>query len=269
MKIHCNLNQVTTPDQLTCSFTGKSPRGRPALWGKMAAIVSCLIALLVTAECAVADITNREILVNGPLPQPGQIWVYDFAATPADLPADSPLAGQPDMDTTPQTPDQIAEGRKLGAEIAAELVQGIHDMGMPAQEVPAGSQAQPQVNDLVIRGYLISVIEGSAKKRFGIGFGAGASELTTAVEGFQMTTNGLRKLGSGTVDAKGSKAPGASLGVAGLLVTHNPAGLIISSGWKLHGEESGKSTVEGRAKQTAQEIADALKQRFQAQGWIN
>jgi len=121
----------------------------------------------------------------------------------------------------------------------------------------------------VIRGYIISIKEGDAKKRFGIGFGKGASELKTAVEGFQMTTNGLRKVGSGDVDANGSKKPGTALGVAGFLATKNPAGLIISGGMHVYGEESGSSKVEGRAKQTAKEIADALKQRFQEQGWIN
>jgi hypothetical protein len=90
-----------------------------------------------------------------------------------------------------------------------------------------------------------------------------------AVEGFQMTAQGLRKLGSGSTDAEGSKTPGADLGVLGLLATHNPAGLIISSGMKIYGEESGSSTVKGRAKQTAKEIADVLKRRFQEQGWID
>ena len=37
---------------------------------------------------------------------------------------------------------------------------------------------------------------------------------------------------------------------------------------KLYGEASGSSKVEGRAKDTAKEIADVLKQRFQEQGWI-
>jgi hypothetical protein len=37
----------------------------------------------------------------------------------------------------------------------------------------------------------------------------------------------------------------------------------------VYGEESGSSKLEGRAKQTAKEIAEALKQRFQEQGWIN
>jgi hypothetical protein len=229
----------------------------------------CLAGLAagLLAGNASADITNRVILVTGTIPRPGQIWVYDFAATPADVTAGSALAGQPDLDTTPQTDAQIAEGKKLGAEIAAELVAEIQKLGMPAAQ--ATKETKPQLNDLMIRGYIISIKEGDAKKRFGIGFGEGASEMKTAVEGFQMTTNGLRKIGSGGVNADGSKGPGAVLGVAGFLATKNPAGLIISGGMKLHGEESGSSKVEGRAKQTAQEIADVLKQRFQEQGWIN
>jgi hypothetical protein len=110
---------------------------------------------------------------------------------------------------------------------------------------------------------------GTPAERLVIGFGAGASELRTAVEGYQITPQGPRKLGSGTVDSGGSKSPGAVLGVAGLAATGNPAGLIISTGIKVYGEESGKSTVEGRAQQTAKEIADVLKQRFQQQGWIS
>ena len=66
----------------------------------------------------------------------------------------------------------------------------------------------------------------------------------------------------------GSKTPGAVLGVVGLIASGNPAGLIVSSGMKIYGEESGSAKVEGRAKQTAKEIADQLKIRFQQQGWI-
>ena len=62
--------------------------------------------------------------------------------------------------------------------------------------------------------------------------------------------------------------PGGGSGACGLMATHNPAGLIISTGVKVHGERSGSSTVEGRAKETAKEIADVLKKRFEQQGWI-
>jgi hypothetical protein len=251
----------------TLNFPSKSPEASPALRGKMTTLISCLFALVVTAGSASADITNREELVTGQIPRPGNILVYDFAATAADLPVDSALAGQPDMDTKPQTAEQIAEGRKLGAQIATELVTDIRTLGMPAGV--ASSETKPQINDLVIRGYLLSINEGSAAKRVAIGFGAGASELKTAVEGFQMTATGLRKIGSGDVNAGGSKTPGAALGLITLAATANPAGLIVSSGVKVYGEESGSSKMEGRAKVTAKEIADVLKQRFQDRGWIN
>ena len=123
--------------------------------------------------------------------------------------------------------------------------------------------------DLVLRGYLGSLNKGSAAKRILIGFGSGASDLKVAVEGFQMTAQGLRKVGGGTTDSEGGKTPGADLGVLGLIATHNPAGLIVSSGLKIYEEKSGKSTVKGRAEQTAKEIADVLEKRFQEQGWID
>jgi hypothetical protein len=155
----------------------------------------------------------------------------------------------------------------LGAEIAAQLVKRIRGMEMPGEHAVTGTT--PQINDIVIRGYLISFNEGSAVKRIAIGFGSGASHLKVAAEGFQMTAQGLRKLGSGTAESGGSKSPGADLGVVGLIATHNPAGLIISSGVKVYEEESGSSKVEGRAQQIADEIAEVLEKRFKEQGWIN
>ncbi|MGD2100426.1 MAG: DUF4410 domain-containing protein [Desulfobacterales bacterium] len=227
----------------------------------------CLLALLFIAGCASTKVTNREELVTGKIPRPNTIWVHDFAATPADVSDESVLTGH-DLDhETPQTAKEIATGRQLGAEIASQLIDRINGMGMHAER--GSAETKPQINDIVIQGYLISVKEGSAGKRFAIGFGAGASDLKVAVEGFQMTAQGLRKLGSGSTDAEGAKTPGADLGIVGLLATHNPAGLIISSGMHLYGEESGSSTVKGRAKQTAKEIADVLKKRFQEQGWID
>src|SRR6185503_7206475 len=138
--------------------------------------------------------------------------------------------------------------------------------GLPAQRGVAGTPLQ--ANDILIRGYLVSVEKGSTAKRMTIGFGSGGSELTTFVEGFQMTPQGLRKLGSGTLGAEGSKGPGAAVGGAGWLITGSPIGLAVSGGMKLYGEASGSATVEGRAKQTAKELAERIKVRFQEEGWI-
>jgi hypothetical protein len=140
-------------------------------------------------------------------------------------------------------------------------------MGLPAERGVFGQNMQP--NDIVIRGYLVSVDPGSATKRMTIGFGSGAAELATLIEGYQVTPQGLRKLGSATVDAKGNKTPGAGVGAASWAITGSPVGFAVTSGLKIYGEASGRAGIEGRAKQTAKEIAERLKRRFQEEGWIS
>ena len=137
---------------------------------------------------------------------------------------------------------------------------------MPAER--ASSRSTPQINDIVLRGYLLSVDEGSAMKRMTIGFGSGKSRLSVAVEGYQMTARGLRKLGSGKVDSGGGKKPGGAVPLAVTLATKNPLSLIVSTGMGVYGEKTGSAKIEGRAKQTAKTIAERLKTRFREEGWI-
>ncbi len=232
----------------------------------LVALFACLPMILWAAGCASTKITEHEVFVSDRLPRPNHIWVYDFAATAAGVPANSTLARKFTLEATPQTAQQIALGRRLGAEMAADLVRQIQKMGLPAARATGGETIE--VNDLVIRGYLVSIRKGSAAGRVVIGFGVGRSELRTIVEGFQRTPQGLRELTFDTVRAEGSKTPGASVSVAGLLATGYPFGLIISSGMGVYGEASGRSTVEGRARATAKEIAAELKNFFQQQGWL-
>ena len=156
-------------------------------------LVSFLVAVVVVGACASTKVSDREILVTEKVPRPDHILIHDFAATPADVPAYSPLA---DAAQTPQTPEQVELGRRVGAEIATKLVERVRRMGLPAER--ALRQSAPQINDIVIHGYTFSVREGSTAKRVAVGFGAGASALGVAVEGYQMTAQGLRRLGSGT-----------------------------------------------------------------------
>jgi Domain of unknown function (DUF4410) len=229
--------------------------------------VASLIMLLTAAGCASTTVSNRNQVATGYLPRPAQIWVYDFAATPADVPPESSFANQDAANAAPQTAEQIDEGRKLASQITSQLVQQIRGMGLPAANGSAATR--PQVNDILIQGAIVSIQQGSATKRVAIGFSSGQSEMKVAVEGLQMTANGPRKLGSGDVSSAGNKTPGTAVGLAVLIATSNPAGLIVSTGMKVYGEKSGSNTVEGRAKQIAKEIADALQIRFQQQGWIS
>jgi hypothetical protein len=252
---------------LVTKFRCESPEAPSKIREIIAIIITCLLAMVMIAACASTKITSSNQTVTEKLPRPDNIWVYDFAATDADVSADSALAGHNSEHSTPQTAHQIEMGRKLGALIAEELVTHIRDMGLQANR--GETKTKPQINDIVIHGHLLSIVEGDAEKRVLIGFGSGESELKVAAEGFQMTAQGLRKIGSGTSDSEGSKSPGGVVGVAALVAKGNPAGLIIGTGMKVYGEETGSSKVEGRAKQTAKEIAEILKKRFEELGWIN
>jgi hypothetical protein len=186
------------------------------------------LSLLLIAGCASTKVTSRERSVTGDVPRPDRIWVYDFVATPADVPADSTFAGKFSEYSTSQTDEEIASGRKLGNEIALYLVNRIAAQGLPT--ALGSTLTKPQINDILIRGYLLSIDKGGPVKRFVFGYGAG--ELKAAVETFQMTAQGLRKFGSGTL------------------------------------ESSGMNTIDGRAEQIANEIADHLNKRFEEQGWV-
>jgi hypothetical protein len=225
-----------------------------------------LLTLVLLAGCAKTTVTDQTPMTNPGLARPNRILVYNFVADPADMPGDSSIAGAVSAPSTPPTADQLATGRQLGALIAADLVADIQAMGLSA--APAGPGSSPQPGDGVIRGYLVSVQSGGPVKRFIIGFGSGSSELNTVVEGFTMTPQGLRRLGSGTLSSSGNKTPGVVAPAAVAIATGNPVGLIVIGGAKLYREATGKNGLEARAKATADAIADELKIRFEDRGWI-
>ncbi len=224
------------------------------------------LALLLLGGCASTQVTEQTPLANETIPRPNQIWIYNFVASANELPADSSIKGQVGAPSTPPTTEQLETAHQLGALIAQDLVADIQAMGLSA--VQAGPGSSPGVGDGVIRGYLVSVEGGSAVKRFVIGFGYGTSEMDTVVEGYLMTDQGLRSLGSGTISSSGGKKPGVVVPAAMTIATGNPIGLIVVGGAKLYGEASGRNGLEGRAKATADQIAEELKIRFQQRGWI-
>ena len=216
-------------------------------------VASLVFAIVVLTGCASTKITEQKSNIGDErLPRPDRIIVYD--------------TGQYMEHSAPQTAEQIATGRKLGAEIAKQLVAELKGMGLPA--VQAAGQPAPILDDIVIRGHLVSVEEGSAGKRLLIGFGSGNAELKTVVEGYRMTPQGLRQLGSGELDAGGNKMPGMAVPLAVAVATASPIGLIVGGAVKLYGEKSGADTIEGSAKRTDKEIGQQLEAAAEKRGWV-
>jgi hypothetical protein len=245
--------------------------------------LTALALACITIGCAGTSVIERKTYAeNERLPKPHRIIVYDFAATPADLPADDLILALYEKPAKHQTADKIKLGRTLGAEIAGELVNGIHNLGLPAERSKTGRP--PRIGDLVIRGAFMSVEEGSRLKRVLIGFGAGAGELKTLVEIYQITARGSRALISEEIKATGGKMPGMLFAVVAA-VGAGPAGLAVSpaaaagttgsvaeatavSGGVNTAKELGPESLEAAAKRTAKEITKALSKIFAQHGWI-
>ncbi len=227
----------------------------------------CLLGLLVVAGCASSDVTSRQSYVEGEeIARPGRIIVHDVAATPEDIPPGSALAGRHEGNTTPQTEEEIALGRELGEQFAIELVEEILRMGFPAER--AGSGPEPDIGDIVIMGEFVSIDEGNRAARMLVGFGAGASELKTFVEAYQVTAQGLRPLGSAEVDSQGGKMPGIIVPVAGGAAAGRAATSAAVSGGLSTTREFTSEHMTASAQRTAKEVAKVLREAFKERGWI-
>jgi hypothetical protein len=129
------------------------------------AVARSVVALLLLAGCAKTSVTQRQYYEGPRLARPDRIIVYDFAASASDLPAGYAVAIA--APPASQTSDDVTLGRKLGAEVAKELVSELQGMGLPA--VQAAGQAPPRVGDVTIVAYFVSVDPGSVAKRFALG----------------------------------------------------------------------------------------------------
>jgi hypothetical protein len=227
--------------------------------------ISLLIVTALLAGCASTEVTEQTAMLGG-VTKPSHILVYDFIGDPNRIPPDSAAAAKVDR-SDPPSPEDIQTANELGGLIAERLAADIREMGLSASRAMPG--AQPRLGDGVLKGYFVSTESGKGGRRFLVGFGAGKSEMETVVEGYQATPQGLRNLGSGTLNAEGAKTPGVIVPAAVAAATGSPVGLVVVGGVKLYNEASGRSGLEGRAKSTADEIAEQLKIRFKERGWIS
>lgn len=227
-------------------------------------MIHCL-ALIALVGCASTKITERQTYQHGQLPRPDRILVYDFATAYADLPSWSEPAHRYEATMTTTSDKVLEKGRELGAKVANDLVEEIREMGLPATSAE-GQTLRP--GDVMIVGYFESIDEGSAAKRIVLGFGSGGADLKTRVEGYQMTEQGPRELGSRDLDSGGGKTPGVIVPLAVTIATHNPIGLIVGTALHVGGEVSGKTTIDGSAQRTAKAIGSELRRIFQGNGWI-
>lgn len=227
-------------------------------------VLACGLILGLLTSCASSDVESRQEY-QGELTEPNRIVVYDFSATPQDVPADSVLHSIVEQREVPQTAEEIELGRQLGDRVAANLVQELSARGIPAGRAAAG--VTPVIDDVVIKGVFVALDEGSRLKRMLIGFGSGAAQLGSVVEAYQVRADGLHPLGSGEVVAGGGRMPGVLVPVAGGAAAGSAATSLVISGSMNVVKEAGPESIEGAANRTAEEIADTIEDAYKKRGW--
>lgn len=223
------------------------------------------VGLAMLAACASTDVAERSTY-EGDLTKPTRVVIYDFSATPQDVPADSALAGIYSKRELPQTEEEQALGRKLGARSAELLVEQLNELGIDA--VRAADGGAPRIGEGVVKGAFVSVDEGSQWQRMLIGFGAGANELITIVEGYKMRDEGLVPLGSAKIKAEGGYMPGVLVPVGAGAATGNVARSAIISGGANVVKEFGPESIENAADRTAEQATQIIRDAYIKRGWL-
>ena len=222
-----------------------------------------IIAALCFA-CATARVENVQAQRSSTLPRPGRIVVFGLDTGPADvLVSRSPRTTVRNaVGLYVQEPDVLAAA--VADSLANRLVEDIKGLGLSAER--ANKATPPEINDLVIQGQFLRIDEGSQVRRFVIGFGAGATEIRTQVEMFQVTAEGWRPVKQFDTIAAGSRFPGASLFVAGGAARGTAAtSAMISSGVGVVREI--RTAIDADAARTSEQITAKVSELSTANHW--
>jgi hypothetical protein len=165
----------------------------------------------------------------------------------------------------PEADERLKIGQEVARVVTENLVVEISKLGIPAVEA---AKATPVAGpSLSIEGQFVTVDQGNRLRRAVVGFGAGASEVRTLVQVFETTNDGRRLVEDFYATVKSSRKPGfGPMAGAGAAAGRAATSVAVSAGVGLATAHS--QTVEGDAKNTADEIVKVLKKFFAEQGWI-
>ena len=236
--------------------------GRTRKWG-----AAWLLALPLAGCAPTTVIVENEYA--GSLPRPTQVQVYDFAVSPDEVQLDHGLGARlrNRRQATPPGEAEQAAAQAVQNALAKALVEELQGLGLPAAraaEAPDTGQAV-----LEIRGQFLSIDEGNRTRRVVIGFGAGRSEVQTAVQVYEILPQGRTLVARFTTDAKSGAKPGAAATMgAGAAADHLAESAAASAGLGVVSETLG-ATVAADAQRTAKELVRRqLGPFFVEHGWI-
>jgi hypothetical protein len=228
--------------------------------------IAILATLLGACSSTSSDVT-QERAEDTRLPYPQQIYVYDFATSPSELPPGSAGLAQLNgaIDDPDRNPERDALERQIATALSTRLVNELQALGLPA--VRWRGAVPKNENSYALVGEFLTIDEGSALGRTIIGFGVGGSEVRVLVQAYHVQGSKRTLLGEAEVSAASSKKPGlAAMIPVGAAVSGVATAAAVSTGVGIVHEMN--QDVRTGAENTAEEIVELLKPRMEAHGWF-
>ena len=223
-----------------------------------------VVACWMVAACGQTGIRNATRTPETGLPRPERILVYDFAVSEEEV-----KEYQGIMRQKPAIKNAADRERLLAQEVkdalADELVDALRPLGFSVERAPRGTRLADR--DLLIDGKFLTVDEGSPLQRLVVGFGNGASGVTTQVEVHQAPRS--RAVLEFTTRSDSGKLPGAAplLGAGAVVQGGVTAGMVVGNA-AVSGVKTYKSDVARMAAESGDQVARYLSEFFAKQGWI-
>jgi Domain of unknown function (DUF4410) len=208
------------------------------------AAAAAAMALLGTAACARVSTENVQMREPG-LPRPQLVVVHDYAVTREDVRVDSGIGARLErmQQGTPDEQERLRVSHAVASALTTNLVQELRKIEMRA-EAASMAPAIPGPT-LSVEGQILSIDEGNKTRRMMIGLGAGASEVRTLTQVYQVK-DGAHDLVEDFYTTAKSAAVATGVGLA----------------------TERQQTAEADVKHAAREIARTMAKFFVEQGWI-
>lgn len=251
---------------MIASGRGGRTRSRWSVPCSLGVIAVAGLALVGPVSCARTSVQDVQVQATG-LPRPQLIIVHDFGVSANAVALDTAIGARllEAVKGNPEAEEQLKVGQEVAKVLTENLVKEIGKLGIPAV---AAANAMPVAGpSLQIEGQFVTVDQGNRLRRAVIGFGAGASEVRTLVQVFETTNEGRRLVEDFYTTVKSSRKPGLGpMAGVGAAAGRAATSAAVSGGIGIATAHS--QTVEGDAKNTADEIVKVLKKFFVEQGWI-
>ena len=236
-----------------------------------------VLGMVVITGCAKTVVDSQYESARWNLQRPSQIFVYDFAVTREQVHENAGLL-QGTINNFQDTTTYQHQGEIMGevrTVAADELVQGIQNLGLPAQRV-SSSTLLPK-GTLGITGQFLDVDEGNKAARLVVGFGKGQSRVDLRIQlyeyGLDQSNTEIEttatKLLEFETHADSGSMPGAIVtGPAGAAAAGGMTVGVAAANVGVGAIKSYRSAMGQMTSRSVEQALDFLSEYFGRHGWI-